>query len=358
MDKNRACQEIEDRFRKLVSKDRDIHVAHLLVHSGSKDIHLKVADGDEGVYAHPDQPQFTASVGKMFASTIIAMLEEKGELSYDDPVTDHLDDEIAESLHVMDGVDHTKDIRLKHLLNHTSGLNDYFDEGTSIKDMDVSIITDDPDRFWTPQDLIRLTKDTTKPKFAPGKGFSYSSTGYQILGLVIENLTSMPYHDALSRFFFRPLGMQSSYLIQRSEPIVKSEHPVAGVYLGDQNLIDHRTLSEEYAAGGIVSSAEDMLKFIRAFAGMELINADSYAKMQDWAKFGLGLDYGYGLMRFKKTPLIMPFEFIGHAGSTGTFMIHNFETDTSLVGGLHQHCKHGKALRMAFMSQMIVNKIR
>lgn len=358
MDKNRACQEIEDRFRRLVSKDRDVHVAHLLVHSGSKDVHLKLAAGDEGLYVHPDQPQFTASVGKMFTSTIIAMLEERAEIGYDDAVVDHLDEGIGESLHVLEGVDHSNGIKIRHLLNHTSGLNDYFDEGTSIKDMDVSIITDDPDRFWTPQELIELTKRETTPKFAPGKGFSYSSAGYQLLGLVIENVTSMPYHEALEKFIFRPLDMQSSYLIQRSEPMVRSEHPVAGVYFGDNNLIDHRTLSEEYAAGGIVSSAEDMLKFIQAFAHMELIDHDSYLKMQDWAKFGLGLDYGYGLMRFKRTPLIMPFEFIGHAGSTGTFMIHNFETDTSLVGGLHQHCKHGKALRMAFMSQMVVNKIR
>ncbi len=358
MEKDRACQKIEDRFRKLVSKDRDVHIAHLLVHSGNKDIHLKLAHGDKGVYAHPDQPQFTASVGKMFTSTIIAMLEEEGVLGYDDPVTDFLDEDIARSLHVRDGVDRSKDIKLRHLLNHTSGLNDYFDEGTSIKDMDVSIITEDPDRFWTPQELIELTKATTDPKFAPGGGFSYSSTGYQLLGLVIEELTSMPYHDALSKFIFRPLDMRSSYLIQRSEPMTRSEHPVAGVYLGDIDIIDYRTLSEEYAAGGIMSSAEDMLRFIRAFAHMELIDAESYAKMQDWARFGLGLDYGYGLMRFKKTPLLMPFEFIGHAGATGTFMIHNFETDTSMVGGLHQHCKHGKALRMAFMSQMIINKVR
>lgn len=357
MDSERAAAKIEDQFHKMVRKDRDIHIAHYTVWSPSKDFKLKLSDAEEGIYHHPDQPQFTASVSKMLTSTLLAVLEEEGKVSYDDPISMYLDDDVLKGLHVLDGVDHSQGILVRHLLNHTSGLHDYFEEGSSIKKMELKVVMDDPDRFWDPRELIEISKQISPPRFKPGGGFYYSSTGYQILGLIIEEITSMPYHEVISSRFFRPLDMRSAYLIQRSTPIEASPHPVAGVYLGDENVVGYRSLSEEYAAGGMVCSAEDACRFIRAFAAGEIISPDAYSKMQDWAKFGLNLDYGYGLMRFKSLPLLMPFEMLGHAGATGTFMLWEPRTMTFHVGGVHQHAKHSKAIRMAMMGQSLVGKI-
>ncbi len=357
MEAETAERLIEERFKKAVAADRRIHVAHLLVHSEDSGLHVETAASDEGVYSHPKQPYFTASIGKLFTSVILANLEEQGALSYDDRIAEHLDADIMRGLHVHKGIDHSQEVTVGQLLNHSSGLHDYFEEGRSIRRMELDVVLADPDRFWTPREIVEYSKANKETQFPPGEGFYYSSTGFHLLGLLIEELTSMPYHRALSSFIFRPLGMASSYLIQYSEPMEESEHPVAGVYLGGTDAIGFRSLSEEYAAGGVVSTSEDLLRFTRSFADREIVSGRALRKMQEWRKFSVGLDYGYGLMRFRSIPLIMPFELWGHAGSTGAFMFHNPSEDIHVIGSVHQLGHVNKAMRIAFGALATASKV-
>lgn len=111
-------------------------------------------------------------------------------------------------------------------MNHTSGLHDYFEDKPEQGKPMIDILIDEPSRFWTPQEVIQWSRDNLKSHFPPGKGFHYSDTGYHMLGLIIEKITTKPFQEALKHYIFQPLGMNHSYLLHYSEPMVKSQYPV------------------------------------------------------------------------------------------------------------------------------------
>lgn len=351
MKKEEAKALIENLFRKKVQKDRKIHNAYLLIHSEKLGIHMNIAEGSTGsMPANAQQPYYNASIGKLFTSVLIGVLVEKGMISYEDTITQFLDKNLLHNLHIYKGKDYTNKIKIRHLLNHTSGLHDYFGDKSKHGKPMIDMIFDDPSRFWTPQETIQWSKDHLKSHFPPGKGFHYSDTGYHILGLIIERITTKPFHAALQHYIFQPLQMNYSYLAHHSESMVKSNYPVADLYSGNINVIQYRSLSIDYAGGGIVATAEDLLKFMKALVTYEIIREDTFDKMKDWAKFSIGIDYGYGLMNFKTIPILMPKKYNawGNAGSTGSFMFYHPAMDIYLIGSLNQFRYDSKGIRFMF----------
>lgn len=350
---------MENRFRKRVQKDTKIHNAYLLVHSEKHGIDLHLAEGSTGnMDAHPQQPYFIASVGKLFTSVLIGILVEKGKISYEDSITAYLDHDLLLDLHVYKGKDYSGDIKIKHLLNHTSGINDFFEDIPKQGKPMIDLLLDEPSRFWAPQKVIQWSKDHLKPHFPPGKGFHYSDTGYHLLGLTVEKITTKPFHEALKHYIFQPLGMNHSFLLQYSDPFEKSQYLAADFYIRNINVAQYRSLGIDYAGGGIVATAEDLLKFMKALVNHEILRKDTFEKMKDWAKFTIGIDYGYGLMNFKPIPLLMPkkYNVWGNAGLTGSFMFYHPELDTYLIGSLNQLRYHRKGIKLMFKMIDLLSK--
>ena len=312
---------------------------------------MNIAEGLSGdVPANENQPYFIASIGKLFTSVLIGILTEKGKISYEDTITQYLSNGLLENLHIFKGQDYTNQIKIKHLLNHTSGLHDYFGDKPKQGKPILDIIMDEPSRFWTPQEVIQWSKEHLQSHFPPGKGFHYSDTGYHVLGLIIEKIISMPFHKALDNYIFKPLGMNHSYFAHYSKPLEKSDFPVADVYVRNINVTQYRSFSVDYAGGGIVATSEDLLKFMKALVKHEIIREDTFEKMKDWAKFSIGIDYGFGLMSFKTIPILMPkrYNVWGNAGSTGSFMFYHPEMDAYFIGSLNQQGYATKGIRMIF----------
>jgi D-alanyl-D-alanine carboxypeptidase len=355
----RAAEKITASFGKLVSSDDRIHNAYLLVHSDRNGFHLNLAEGEtetrsgERVPAHTNQPVFMASVGKLFTAVLTAVLVEQGRLSFEDPIAGILDAELMAGLHTFKGRDYSGQIQIKHLLNHTSGLHDYFEDKPSSGKRMFERILSEPERTYIPRDVVTWSKENLKAHFPPGKGFHYSDTGYHLLGLVVEAVTSMPFHAALSRYIFKPLEMNQAYLIGHSQPIEENPQPLAGVYNGQTNVAHYRSLSVDYAGGGVTAPLEDLLKFMQALVQGRIISAETFAKMDDCARFSVGIDYGYGMMKITTVPLLMPARFNcwGNAGSTGAFMFYNPGTQAYMIGSLNQFRYHAKAIR--FMLRLI-----
>lgn len=84
--------------------------------------------------------------------------------------------------------------------------------------------------FWieVPESDFDIFKDNMKYNWY-GHGFHYSDTGYHILELIIEKITSKPFHKALLDYIFKPLEMHHSYLAHYSEPIVRNDYPASMV---------------------------------------------------------------------------------------------------------------------------------
>ncbi|MBA7500164.1 hypothetical protein ES704_03157 [subsurface metagenome] len=156
MRKEKVRSLIAEYFTKIVQKDPKIYNAYLLVHSEKLGIHLNIAEGSTGnIPANTQQPYFIASIGKLFTSVLINILVEKGMISYEDTITQFLDNDLLQNLHIYKGKDYTSQIKIRHLLNHTSGLHDYFDDKPKQGKSMIDIIFDEPSRFWTPQETIQ-----------------------------------------------------------------------------------------------------------------------------------------------------------------------------------------------------------
>ncbi|MRG88131.1 serine hydrolase domain-containing protein [Salinibacillus xinjiangensis] len=352
-----TIRKIEEHFRKKVQKDPTIHNAYLLVESEKNDLHVNMAEGTTGnTPVHAQQPYYIASVSKLFTSVLFAILVEKGMCSFDEYMTKYLEPNVYHNLHVYQGKDYTNGIQLKHLLNHTSGLQDFLeDKPTRGKSM-VELVLNDPAHQWTPREVITWAKENMRPFFPPGQGFHYSDTGYHLLGLIIENITNQPLHEAYHQYIFQPLQMTNSYL-HGSTPIEKSKYPVADLYIQNVNIVNHQSLSIVYAGGGIVSTNKDLLTFMKALVEEKIIGKNMIQKMKaDCGKFFLGIDYGYGIMNIKTVPILMPAKYNawGNAGSTGSFMFYHPGKEAYVIGSFNHFGYGQKGIR--FLLQ-VVNKL-
>jgi len=342
-DKNKAAASIEEKFRNQVSKDKTIKNAYLLVHSDPKGIHINLAEGTTGgVPADPRQPIYMASVGKLFTSTLIAILHEQSMLSFDDHITEHLDQELLHGLHVHKGIDHTHEIKIKHLLNQTSGLADNFEPL-------LDELLADPDFRITPREAIQWVKKNSDPDFAPGAGFQYTDTNYHLLGLIIEKRTGLPFPEALKQYIYQPLEMKHASMLHYSEPMEACPYPIADFYIRGTRLNEVEAYgSLDYAGGGVVAPAEDLLKFIKALVSHQLVSEETMQTMMaDRKKFSLGIRYGYGIWHVTPVPLLMPKRYAswGAAGATGAFLFYHPEMDAYFIGSFNDFSYQRNFLR-------------
>ncbi|GGG03755.1 serine hydrolase domain-containing protein [Paenibacillus aceti] len=351
MNKEKVRQEIERKLENRTVTDPLLHNVFLLLHSDGGDFHWPMAAGEtDGLPAHPDQPYHTASIGKTFTSVILAIFAEKGLIQYDDPIANYLPPQLLKDLHIYKGKDYTYDIRIKHLLSNTSGLPDYFEEkpknGQSFLQQQLA----QPSRFWTAEETIQWSKEHLNPHFPPGRRVHYTDTGYNLLGLIIETITSKPYHEALHDYIFTPLQMNHTYLCQYSEPALKSEHLVANLYLDKQTIPveEHRSFSAFYAGGQTVSTSEDLLIFMKSVVNHQIIRKESLDTMQQWNRMWIGMDYGYGLMRLHFIPWSQKYIGWGHLGSSGASMLYLPNLDMYMIGSFNQTAYSRKGMNFLF----------
>jgi len=343
MEKKEIEKTIEDMFRKQVRKDSKVKNAYLLVHSKKLDIYMNIAKGSTGdISANSQQPNYMASVGKLFTSAIISILYEKRKLSFDDSIGDYLDAELLDELHIYKGEDYTNSIKIKHLLKQTSGLYDNFwpllDKILEDKEFNIS-----------PREAVIWGKNNLKPYCPPGKKIKYTDTNYHLLGLIIENITGKPFHQVLKDYIFVPLGMENSSMLHCSEPMKEYAYPIAHFSIDGTIMNDFKNFAGlDYAGGGVVAAAEDLLKFMKALAAGQIVSKDTLETMKnDSSNLYFGIDYGYGIWRFKSIPVLMPAKYNcwGCVGVTGAFMFYHPGLDAYLVGNFNDVSYRSKGLR-------------
>ena len=136
-----------------------------------------------------------ASVTKQFTASAVMLAVRMGLLSLDDKIVKYFPE-----LTAYEGV------TVRHLLTHTSGIPDYFDdEEWFIK------IWEEEKRVPGNDEILRFVRETkAKPYFAPGEGLQYSNTGYNLLALLVERRSGVPYEEFLQKNIFEPAGMTST----------------------------------------------------------------------------------------------------------------------------------------------------
>lgn len=217
------------------------------------------------------------SVTKQFTAAAILILVEEGKVGLDDRISKYLS-----------GVPEAwNGVTLRHLLTHTSGLQNYL------------VVPDFPDihRSGASHDEItELFFKRLQLEFQPGETWAYSNSGYLLLGNILEKVSGKSYWDFLDERIFRPLGMTAT---RSSEPKAIMPHRASGYEWRAAGLENRPALAENaYAAGSIVSTVRDLAKWDAALSAGKLLKKSSLDLMWTPIRVGGGaiapFNYGFG----------------------------------------------------------------
>jgi D-alanyl-D-alanine carboxypeptidase len=265
-----------------------------------------------------------ASNTKTMTAAIIVQLAQEGKLNFSDPVSQYVP-----------GVPNGDNITIAELLDMRSGLYNYTDAPELAASLDR-----DPTRVWTPGELLAIAF-ARPPNLPPGTAYEYCNTNYALLGLVAEQVDGRPLARAMQDRLFGPLGLQQTmlpastvnsipepyshgYLYGSSSVALTGTPPYspeiqaaakAGTLLpNDYTDVNH---SFAAAAGGVISTANELATWIQALVAGRMINAEYQRRWldsvqpQDPSKPD-GQQYGYGIAKMRWGPNTIYF----HGGET------------------------------------------
>jgi len=219
-----------------------------------------------------------ASVSKQFTAMGIMILAERGKLKYDDPIVNYLPE--------LD----VKDITIRHLLNHTSGLVEYVDLFERYK-WGTSRIADN-------NDVIKLFKKyKPKPLFKAGSAYRYSNTGYVLLACIIERVSGQSFAVFLKQNIFDPLDMRNSFAYNLKMKKCPQERAM-GFAIG-RNRIEHYDLifiDGIMGDGNVYCSADDLFKWDQSLYTEKLVKKSTLALAFTPGRLNNGrfINYGFG----------------------------------------------------------------
>lgn len=289
----------------------------------------------------PDEQFIISSVTKMYTAASIMLLAEQDLLSLDDLASQHIAPErIAALARQEDSA-----ITVRQLLAHTSGLEDF----SNGPDSDESGLPDfkdlvlaEPDTIWEPEMVLDWAAENTEPVAQPGEMFHYSDTNYQLLGLIIENVSGMTLPETYRKLIFEPLGMEHTYF-EFKEPVVLGtearivSHPL---YFGN-DWTEFDSHSYEFASGGLVSTVEDQNRFLWAWATGDLFAATTSKElMMDWGETSEpGYYYGLGTTLFVLEEWGIPElgTLQGHGGLFNSLAFYWPEMNATMVATLNNN---------------------
>jgi D-alanyl-D-alanine carboxypeptidase len=303
---------------------------------------------EDGAAATPATPYPIASITKLYTATAVLLLHERGRLTLTDRMVDHLPGPLVDRLHVVDGVDRTDEITVRHLLAQTSGLPDFY-EAAPRGGRSVGARLHSGEVFTLDlAQMLRLVRDELPGHSAPlpadatGRKARYGNTNYQLLGALIEQVTGRPLHQAFDELLFAPLGLTSTYVYPHRPTEGSASPPITDVWAKDQRLPLDGALRMLGPDGGLVSVLDDQLDFLGALVGGRIFaDPATYQLMQErWNRIFFPLEYGLGTMRLAMPRVMtLPFrvpELVGHSGSTGTWLYHCPELGLLLAGTVDQ----------------------
>ncbi len=248
-------------------------------------------------------PVEIGSASKMFTAAAVLQLIEEGKTTLETPFTQILPgDTLYDGLAVVDGVNYIDSIKVRNLLNHTSGMPDYFIEGSDSLEIEKNA---DPNLHFSLVDLIARSKRSTQERFVPGSKFEYSNINYILLGEIIHKLSGQTYQDYVQEHILNPLGMNHTYFGTTNPPAKQT----LGHHTGK---VVQMPYSMAGSAGEIIATLDDMILFIDALYEGRLYKNPETNKMQlneYYQDMGMGRHYGLGIININNSSW-------GHAGQT------------------------------------------
>lgn len=224
----------------------------------------------------------SGSIGKQFAATAVMMLVEAGKINLDDSIVKYFPDAPPS----------WRDIKIRNLLSHTSGLSEYESDDKIKPGGPVNLRQD-----YTEEQMVNII-EAFPLDFQPGKKWAYRNTNYLLLGVVIHKVTGKFYGDFLQQRIFKPLGMASTRVISQADII---PNRAAGYQLVKGELKNEDWVSPSLntmADGALYFNVLDLAKWDGALYTEKLLKKSSLDQMWTVAKLDDGKpnsgNYGFG----------------------------------------------------------------
>jgi len=213
------------------------------------------------------------SITKQFTATAILLLQERGKLSVTDPICKYFD--ICPAA--------WSELTIHHLLSHTGGVPNFTNFPDYMPKMMMRVTT---------QEMIARFKD--KPlDFKPGEKWSYSNSGYFLLGAIIEKASGESYESFLQKNIFDPLKMTATGY-DHFETILKNRATGYSMIMGKLSNSAFLDMTQPYSAGSLYSTVEDLFAWNEALYSGKVLSAKSFELMTTPVKnnyaYGLGVD--------------------------------------------------------------------
>jgi D-alanyl-D-alanine carboxypeptidase len=282
-----------------------------------------------------------ASNTKTMTAAVIVLLAQEGKLRFDDPVSKYVS-----------GVPNGDNITISELLKMRSGLFNY----TSAPELADSL-DHDPTRVWTTDELLAIAFKHP-PVSAPGTEYGYCNTNYALLGLIAEKVEGAPLAGIFQNRLFGPLGMKNTLLPASASNAIPAPYAHGYLYGGSSYALadapypadlvaaakagtlkpnDDTGQNPSYAlaAGGVISTADDLATWMRALVSGKVLNADYQRQWLDSPESEdpsrpLGQRYGYGIAQMTFGPNGLYFHG-GEMPGYNSFMGYDPVNDVTLI---------------------------
>lgn len=283
-----------------------------------------------------------ASNTKTMTAAVIVLLAQDGRLAFADPVSKYVP-----------GVPNGDAITVAQLLKMRTGLFGYTADPRLADAMDA-----DPGRAWTPQEVLDIAF-SHPPQFAPDAEYEYSNTNYALLGLIAEKVGGKPLRDQFAERLFGPAGMTQTSLPTADDTAIPAPFSHGYMYggsfyaladdpypadtaaaakAGTLKPVDYTNQNSSYAtaAGGAISTAEDLATWMKALVTGEVFNADVQQQWLDSLQpedpaAPDGQKYGYGISYQRFGPRAAMYYHGGELPGFNSFMGYDPENQVTLV---------------------------
>jgi len=254
----------------------------------------------------------TASNTKTYTAATVLRLWEDGRIDIHASIRAYVDPAYIALLDG-DGYD-TARITVRHLLSHTGGLADHAQTATFL-----DTISTRPDTAWTRDSHMKALAEWTDPVAAPGVKFSYSDSGYILLGHIIEKITGQPLPQAVrAQLRLDQLGLANTYWEIHEQPGPKAGRR-AHQYMKGMDTYGWNPSLDLYGGGGLVASPEDLARFMYLLLEGKVFRKPSTLQAM-LSKEGLPADSPYRLGIFEYD--INGVQAYGHSGFWGTVAMY------------------------------------
>jgi D-alanyl-D-alanine carboxypeptidase len=258
-----------------------------------------------------DQTFRVASVTKTFVAASILRLMEKGVLDLDDPISKHIS---AKHAKILSQDYDLEEITIKHILRHSAGLFDH----THAPEF-FELVLDTPRHEWTRTEQLQMCVEKGDPIGPPGMQFSYSDTGYIILGELVETYTEKSLDGGIKELLgLERLGLDRTDF-ERVDFI--TDQLRIHQYFQGRDTYDFSPSMDYYGGGGILSTTEELVDFFQAlFKGKIFENPETLALMLEPVTYETKaqMDYQMGMYKVQVNGL----DAYCHSGFWGTQVIY------------------------------------